>query len=194
MVGFWLGLFLGGDYNHRWFKASYHRSAEISWFGGGSLVSVCVCVESKTDRSCQFSSLFHGSLTSLPPSPQAEKAAVLSVTLWHASALTGGRYNKFSRECSQTPWVIKGKRLTDLSVSECITHVFQRYHQCQGRCFHRWSLGALILCFRCQICHCWSRRCQCQDAGYWKTFLLRTGKPTSPPVICWRIPTYATWN
>ncbi|CAO3594034.1 unnamed protein product [Absidia cylindrospora] len=71
------------------------------------------------------------SLTSIPPLPQTEISTADSITLLHDSALTGGRYNKYSRECSQTPWVIKGKRLTDLSVSECITEVLKKHHQCQ---------------------------------------------------------------
>ncbi|KAI8339266.1 hypothetical protein BC941DRAFT_373629 [Chlamydoabsidia padenii] len=70
-------------------------------------------------------------LTTIPPLPPSEKAQVISVNLWHDSTLTGGRYNKFSRVCSQTPWIIQGKRLSPYSVSECITPIFKRHHQCQ---------------------------------------------------------------
>ncbi|SAM07259.1 hypothetical protein [Absidia glauca] len=71
------------------------------------------------------------SLTTIPPLPQTEKATVASITLLHDSALTGGRYNKYSRQCSQTPWIIKGKRLTELSVSDCIVGVFKEHHRCE---------------------------------------------------------------
>ncbi|ORZ24039.1 hypothetical protein BCR42DRAFT_84287 [Absidia repens] len=70
-------------------------------------------------------------LTSIPPLPQTEISTADSILLLHDSALTGGRYNKYSRECSQTPWIIKGKRLTDLSVSECIIDILKKHHQCQ---------------------------------------------------------------
>jgi tRNA pseudouridine synthase 10 len=62
-----------------------------------------------------------------------KQATVASITLLHDSALTGGRYNKYSRQCSQTPWIIKGKRLTELSVSDCIVGVFKEHHRCEGK-------------------------------------------------------------
>ncbi|KAI8337634.1 hypothetical protein BC941DRAFT_425805 [Chlamydoabsidia padenii] len=71
------------------------------------------------------------SLTTIPPLPQTEKASIESLTLIHDPVLTGGRYNKYSRQCSQTPWVVGGKRLTELSVSDCIVGVFKKHHQCE---------------------------------------------------------------
>lgn len=41
----------------------------------------------------------------------------------------GGRYLKFSREYSQTPWAIKGRKLTEHSVSECFAEIIRKYHR-----------------------------------------------------------------
>jgi len=44
----------------------------------------------------------------------------IEVGLKHTSLYVGGRYNKYSRELSQTPWVIDGKRVREHSVEEYI--------------------------------------------------------------------------
>lgn len=43
-----------------------------------------------------------------------------SVALLHNSLYIAGRYNKYSRTLSQTPWIIDGKRFMDTSVQELI--------------------------------------------------------------------------
>ncbi|ORX48487.1 hypothetical protein DM01DRAFT_1409781 [Hesseltinella vesiculosa] len=70
-------------------------------------------------------------LTTVPPVPSSEKCTVKINTL-HEAGYTGGRYLKFSRECSQTPWCVRGKKLAEISVSECIVDVLQKHHQCQA--------------------------------------------------------------
>lgn len=40
---------------------------------------------------------------------------------------------KYSREFSQTPWAIKGKKLADNSVSECIEDVLKKYFRSDGK-------------------------------------------------------------
>ncbi|KAI8064530.1 hypothetical protein BC940DRAFT_305965 [Gongronella butleri] len=70
-------------------------------------------------------------LTTVPLPSHPEKFTV-SVTSMHDPVHTGGRYLKFSRECSQTPWVVRGQKLADISVSECIMPIFQKHHQCKG--------------------------------------------------------------
>lgn len=70
-----------------------------------------------------------GSFTSIPPVAPTEKAKFGSVTLLHASSHVGGRYLKFSREYSQTPWVIKGRKLAEHSVSDCFAEIIRKYHR-----------------------------------------------------------------
>lgn len=47
----------------------------------------------------------------------------------HTSSHVGGRYLKFSREYSQTPWAIKGRKLAEYSVSECFAEIIRKYHR-----------------------------------------------------------------
>ncbi|KAI8086058.1 uncharacterized protein BX664DRAFT_334813 [Halteromyces radiatus] len=69
-------------------------------------------------------------LTTIPPTPPKERCILSNISMHHDSAYTGGRYLKLSRECSQTPWVVRGKKLADMSVSGCIMDVFKKYHRC----------------------------------------------------------------
>ncbi|KAI9490191.1 hypothetical protein BDB00DRAFT_917872 [Zychaea mexicana] len=70
------------------------------------------------------------SLTTIPPAPQTAQATLSEVHLVHESAYVGGRYIKNSREYSQTPWSVKGKKLAENSVSECICEVLKKYYRC----------------------------------------------------------------
>ncbi|KAI8638371.1 hypothetical protein BD408DRAFT_373500 [Parasitella parasitica] len=69
------------------------------------------------------------SFTSIPPVAPIERAKFETVTLLHASSHVGGRYLKFSREYSQTPWAIKGRKLAEHSVSECFAEIIRKYHR-----------------------------------------------------------------
>lgn len=55
--------------------------------------------------------------------------------LLNASSHVGGRYLKFSREYSQTPWAIKGQKLTEHSVSDCFADLIQKYHRADSTKF-----------------------------------------------------------
>ncbi|KAI7903497.1 uncharacterized protein BX663DRAFT_453015 [Cokeromyces recurvatus] len=68
-------------------------------------------------------------VTAIPPIPVSEKAQLNSVELIHASTYVGGRYLKYSREYSQTPWAIKGQKLAEHSVSGCIVDIIRKYHR-----------------------------------------------------------------
>ena len=46
-----------------------------------------------------------------------------------------GRYIKLSREFSQTPWSIKGKKLAENSVSESICELIKTQHRCDGKTY-----------------------------------------------------------
>ncbi|CAG8618877.1 3281_t:CDS:10 [Cetraspora pellucida] len=50
--------------------------------------------------------------------------------LEHATVYVGGRYNKFSRDISQTPWIINGVKLAPTSVSECIGEKIRELLRC----------------------------------------------------------------
>jgi len=54
---------------------------------------------------------------SVPPN-QEELPMTWKVILKHDSAFVAGRYNKFSRELPQTPWVLDGKKVFENSVEE----------------------------------------------------------------------------
>ncbi|KAI8139659.1 hypothetical protein BJV82DRAFT_563459 [Fennellomyces sp. T-0311] len=70
------------------------------------------------------------SLTTVPPASSTTLSTVESMQLTHESAYVGGRYMKYSREYSQTPWSIKGKKLTEHSVSESICEILKQKYRC----------------------------------------------------------------
>ncbi|XP_062865428.1 putative tRNA pseudouridine synthase Pus10 [Trichomycterus rosablanca] len=55
-----------------------------------------------------------------PPARPSSTCTSLETTCLHASVFMAGRYNKFSRELPQTPWVIDGERRMEGSVEELI--------------------------------------------------------------------------
>ncbi|ROL52053.1 putative tRNA pseudouridine synthase Pus10 [Anabarilius grahami] len=55
-----------------------------------------------------------------PPKKPNTGCTALDTTCLHTSVFIAGRYNKFSRELPQTPWVIDGERRMDGSVEELI--------------------------------------------------------------------------
>uniref|UniRef100_A0A8C1EHS7 tRNA pseudouridine synthase Pus10 n=1 Tax=Cyprinus carpio carpio TaxID=630221 RepID=A0A8C1EHS7_CYPCA len=55
-----------------------------------------------------------------PPKKANTRCTALDTTCLHTSVFIAGRYNKFSRELPQTPWVIDGERRMDGSVEELI--------------------------------------------------------------------------
>ncbi|KAL0083021.1 hypothetical protein J3Q64DRAFT_1751151 [Phycomyces blakesleeanus] len=75
------------------------------------------------------------SLTAIPPLPPTTQITLADVAMVHESTIVGGRYLKMSREYSQTPWEIKGKRLAEFSVSEAIEEIIKRYHRCDNSKF-----------------------------------------------------------
>ncbi|GAN09896.1 pseudouridylate synthase 10 [Mucor ambiguus] len=69
------------------------------------------------------------SFTAIPPAQPTERAKFDSVALLHTSSHVGGRYLKYSREYSQTPWAIKGRKLAEHSVSDCFAEIIRKYHR-----------------------------------------------------------------
>ncbi|XP_030636619.1 tRNA pseudouridine synthase Pus10 [Chanos chanos] len=55
-----------------------------------------------------------------PPTKPSTECSPQDITCLHGSVFVAGRYNKFSRELPQTPWVIDGERRMEGSVEELI--------------------------------------------------------------------------
>uniref|UniRef100_A0A8C5MAB0 tRNA pseudouridine synthase Pus10 n=1 Tax=Leptobrachium leishanense TaxID=445787 RepID=A0A8C5MAB0_9ANUR len=58
---------------------------------------------------------------SYPPQCPVTVCKVVDLQCSHASVFVAGRYNKYSRNLPQTPWVIDGERKMESSVEELIT-------------------------------------------------------------------------
>nr|CAB3265317.1 putative tRNA pseudouridine synthase Pus10 [Phallusia mammillata] len=55
-----------------------------------------------------------------------EPSVVGNVQLFHTAVFVGGRYNKYSRELPQTPWLVEGERKLVSSVQEYISTPIQK--------------------------------------------------------------------
>ena len=67
----------------------------------------------------------------LYPPPALTASCNCVVTFYHQPVFIGGRYNKYSRELSQSPWVIDGVKKTKYSVQELIIPVIQQKFSCK---------------------------------------------------------------
>ncbi|GFS76017.1 tRNA pseudouridine synthase Pus10 [Nephila pilipes] len=65
-------------------------------------------------------------LYSLPPLPPDKYCTFDTIKCTHSPLYLGGRYNKYSRELSQTPWIVDGERKMNSSVNELITDVVEK--------------------------------------------------------------------
>uniref|UniRef100_A0A673JTX6 tRNA pseudouridine(55) synthase n=1 Tax=Sinocyclocheilus rhinocerous TaxID=307959 RepID=A0A673JTX6_9TELE len=70
-----------------------------------------------------------------PPKKTNTRCTALDTTCLHTSVFIAGRYNKFSRELPQTPWVIDGERRMDGSVEELIAAPLLSSFRADGRPF-----------------------------------------------------------
>lgn len=62
-----------------------------------------------------------------PPNPPEVKCIYEEIECMHSPLYLGGRYNKYSRSLSQTPWVVDGERKMDSSVQELITDIVKKH-------------------------------------------------------------------
>jgi tRNA pseudouridine synthase 10 len=62
-------------------------------------------------------------LIPIPPEPSMTQIRLEKIDFTGPTTFLAGRYNKFSRTLSQTPWVVNGKKLADESVEEIIVDV-----------------------------------------------------------------------
>ncbi|CAG8538815.1 17464_t:CDS:10 [Acaulospora morrowiae] len=70
-----------------------------------------------------------------PPPVVEERWKSKTPILEHGPVHVGGRYNKLSRNISQTPWVINGVKLAPTSVSECIGEILREKFRCDDYTF-----------------------------------------------------------
>lgn len=68
-------------------------------------------------------------LYEFPPSIP-DNSCVYKIQCQHSPIYIGGRYNKYSRELPQTPWVVGGERRMESSVNELITDIVQKHINC----------------------------------------------------------------
>ncbi|XP_023367872.1 putative tRNA pseudouridine synthase Pus10 [Otolemur garnettii] len=57
-----------------------------------------------------------------PPNSPKAVCTVLEIECAHGAVFVAGRYNKYSRNLPQTPWIIDGERKLESSVEELISH------------------------------------------------------------------------
>lgn len=63
----------------------------------------------------------------IPPEAPSEALRFDKITFTGPTVFVAGRYNKFSRELSQSPWILSGKRITEGSVQEFIVDAVAPY-------------------------------------------------------------------
>jgi len=63
--------------------------------------------------------------------PPVVSSCETAVTFYHQPVFIGGRYNKYSRELSQSPWIVDGVKKTEYSVQELIIPTVQQKFGCK---------------------------------------------------------------
>jgi tRNA pseudouridine synthase 10 len=66
-------------------------------------------------------------LIPIPPLTPSNGVRLHEITFTGPTVFVAGRYNKFSRELSQTPWILNGKRMSESSVQEIIVQQVAPY-------------------------------------------------------------------
>lgn len=64
---------------------------------------------------------------SVPPLAPSNSIRLDRITFTGPTVFVAGRYNKFSRELSQSPWILNGKRMSERSVQEVIVDAIAAY-------------------------------------------------------------------
>ncbi|KAJ3036936.1 putative tRNA pseudouridine synthase Pus10 [Rhizophlyctis rosea] len=78
----------------------------------------------------------HFSKANMCPPPAVKKMPkVVDVSLRHESVYVAGRYNKYKRGISNSPWEIDGKRLAEDSVEELMAPKIDAAFRCSGHKF-----------------------------------------------------------
>jgi tRNA pseudouridine synthase 10 len=69
----------------------------------------------------------------VPPTPIATKPVIESIEMTRESVYLGGRYLKYSRDVSQTPWAVGNTMLAELSVSGIVCEDIKEAFRADGK-------------------------------------------------------------
>ena len=93
-----------------------NKSNEFSLSQIASLLSNVTAIELQQSKLC--------------PPPVIDSCDIV-VTFYHQPLFIGGRYNKYSRELSQSPWIVDGVKKTEYSVQELIVPAVKQTFGCR---------------------------------------------------------------
>lgn len=85
----------------------------------------------------------------IPPEPPTTPLRLDKVTFTGPTVFVAGRYNKFSRDLSQSPWILGGKRMTEGSVQEIIVDAVANHFKVSDSCVTFMSSGREDVDVRC---------------------------------------------
>lgn len=87
----------------------------------------------------------------IPVPPQAPSTALRldKITFTGPTVFVAGRYNKFSRQLSQSPWILNGKRMSEGSVQEHIVDAIAPYFKVSDSSITFMSSGREDVDVRC---------------------------------------------
>lgn len=86
---------------------------------------------------------------SIPPDPPTTALRLDKITLTGPTVFIAGRYNKYSRELSQSPWILGGKRMSEGSVQEIIVDAIASYFKVSDSSITFMSSGREDVDVRC---------------------------------------------
>ncbi len=76
-----------------------------------------------------------------PPPVVRTHSHISKLSFWHDSIFLAGRYNKFQRHISNSPWIIDGQRLAKHSVEELIADCVLPLFKCEPKSYKFSSAG-----------------------------------------------------
>jgi tRNA pseudouridine synthase 10 len=88
-------------------------------------------------------------LIPVPPPVPSVAVKLDKITFTGPTVFVAGRYNKFSRELSQSPWILNGKRMTEGSVQEIIADSIASYFKVPASSMTFMSSGREDVDVRC---------------------------------------------
>lgn len=85
----------------------------------------------------------------VPPESPPESLRLDKITFLGPTIFVAGRYNKFSRKLSQSPWILNGKRMSEGSVQEIIVDAIAPYFKVPSNSITFMSSGREDVDVRC---------------------------------------------
>lgn len=85
----------------------------------------------------------------VPPESPASSLRLDKITFLGPTIFVAGRYNKFSRKLSQSPWILNGKRMSEGSVQEIIVDAIAPYFKVPSNSITFMSSGREDVDVRC---------------------------------------------